>query len=253
VKVVILAGGLGTRIAEYTEMIPKPMVPVGGRPIIWHIMNHYARYGFNDFCLALGFKAEAIKEYFLNYRVLGSNFTVDLATGALSQIESPSVDWRVSLVDTGLATLTGGRVKRMAKYLDGKPFMLTYGDGVADIDLNALLDYHRTQKKMVTVTAVHPAARFGELSLTDGLVTEFREKPQVQGGWINGGFFVCEPEFLDLIERDDTVLEREPLERVAEMGQLAAYRHEGFWQCMDTKRDRDVLDEMYLSGNAPWK
>jgi glucose-1-phosphate cytidylyltransferase len=253
VKVVILAGGLGTRIAEYTEMIPKPMVPVGGRPIIWHIMNHYARYGFNDFCLALGFKAEAIKEYFLNYRVLGSNFTVDLATGALSQIESPSVDWRVSLVDTGLVTLTGGRVKRMAKYLDGKPFMLTYGDGIADIDLNALVDYHRAQKKMVTVTAVHPAARFGELSMTDGLVTEFREKPQVQGGWINGGFFVCEPEFLDLIESDDTVLEREPLERVAAMGQLAAYRHEGFWQCMDTKRDRDVLDEMYLSGNAPWK
>jgi glucose-1-phosphate cytidylyltransferase len=253
VKVVILAGGLGTRIAEYTDMIPKPMVPVGGRPIVWHIMNHYARYGFKDFCLALGFKAEAIKEYFLNYRVLGSNFTVDLASGSLSDIESPSVDWRVSLVDTGLATLTGGRVKRMARYLDRKPFMLTYGDGVADIDLRGLLDYHRAQQKMVTVTAVHPAARFGELSLTDGLVTEFREKPQVQGGWINGGFFVCEPEFLDLIEGDDTVLEREPLERLAAMGQLAAYRHEGFWQCMDTKRDRDVLDEMYMSGNAPWK
>ncbi len=252
-KVVILAGGLGTRIAEYTDMIPKPMVPVGGRPIVWHIMNHYARYGFKDFCLALGFKAEAIKEYFLNYRVLGSNFTVDLASGSLSDIESPSVDWRVSLVDTGLATLTGGRVKRMARYLDRKPFMLTYGDGVADIDLRGLLDYHRAQQKMVTVTAVHPAARFGELSLTDGLVTEFREKPQVQGGWINGGFFVCEPEFLDLIEGDDTVLEREPLERLAAMGQLAAYRHEGFWQCMDTKRDRDVLDEMYMSGNAPWK
>lgn len=251
-KVVILAGGLGTRIAEYTDMIPKPMVPVGGRPILWHIMNRYAKYGFKDFSLALGFKAEAIKEYFLNYRVLGSNFTVDLASGSLSQIESPSVDWRVTLVDTGLATLTGGRVKRMARYLDGKPFMLTYGDGVADIDLRALLDYHREQKKMVTVTAVHPAARFGELSLADGLVTEFQEKPQVQNGWINGGFFVCEPEFLDFIEGDETVLEREPLERVAAMGQLAAYRHEGFWQCMDTKRDRDVLDQLYQSGNAPW-
>jgi glucose-1-phosphate cytidylyltransferase len=234
-------------------MIPKPMVPVGGRPIVWHIMNHYARYGFKDFCLALGFKAEAIKEYFLNYRVLGSNFTVDLASGSLSDIESPLVDWRVSLVDTGLATLTGGRVKRMTRYLDGKPFMLTYGDGVADINLCALLEYHRAQKKMVTVTAVHPAARFGELSLTDGLVTEFREKPQVQGGWINGGFFVCEPEFIDLIGGDDTVLEREPLERLAAMGQLAAYRHDGFWQCMDTKRDRDLLDEMYVSGSAPWK
>lgn len=252
-KVVILAGGLGTRIAEYTEMIPKPMVPVGGQPILWHIMNRYAKYGFKDFCLALGFKAEAIKEYFLNYRVLRSNFTVDLATGALSQIESPSVDWRVSLVDTGLATLTGGRVKRMAKYLDGKPFMLTYGDGVADIDLSALLDYHRTQKKMVTVTAVHPAARFGELSVTNGRVTEFREKPQIQNGWINGGFFVCEPEFLDFIEGDDSILEREPLERVAAMGELAAYCHDGFWQCMDTKRDRDVLDDMYRRGNAPWK
>lgn len=251
-KVVILAGGLGTRIAEYTEMIPKPMVPVGGRPILWHIMNRYASYGHKDFCLALGFKAEAIKEYFLNYRVLGSNFTVDLASGSLSRIESPSVDWRVSLVDTGLATMTGGRVKRMARYLDGEPFMLTYGDGVADVDLRALLDYHRAQKKMVTVTAVHPAARFGELSLSDGLVTEFREKPQVQNGWINGGFFVCEPEFLDFIDGDETVLEREPLERVAAMGQLAAYRHDGFWQCMDTKRDRDVLDQLYQSGKAPW-
>jgi glucose-1-phosphate cytidylyltransferase len=163
------------------------------------------------------------------------------------------MDWRVSLVDTGLATLTGGRVKRMARYLDGKPFMLTYGDGVADVDLCALLEYHRAQKKMVTVTAVHPAARFGELSIENGLVTEFREKPQVQDGWINGGFFVCEPEFIELIEGDDTVLEREPLERLASIGQLAAYRHNGFWQCMDTKRDRDLLDEMYVSGSAPWK
>jgi glucose-1-phosphate cytidylyltransferase len=253
VKVVILAGGLGTRLAEYTEMIPKPMVPVGGHPILWHIMNRYARYGHKDFYLALGFKAEVIKEYFLNYRVLGSNFTVDLATGALSQIESPLVDWRVSLIDTGLATLTGGRVKRLANYLNGEPFMLTYGDGVADIDLHALLDYHRAQKKMVTVTAVHPSARFGELSLSNGFVTEFREKPQVHNGWINGGFFICEPEFLDFIDGDETILEREPLERVAAMGELAAYCHEGFWQCMDTKRDRDVLDEMYKSGNAPWK
>ncbi len=252
-KVVILAGGLGTRLAEYTEMIPKPMVPVGGHPILWHIMNRYARYGHKDFYLALGFKAEVIKEYFLNYRVLGSNFTVDLATGALSQIESPLVDWRVSLIDTGLATLTGGRVKRLANYLNGEPFMLTYGDGVADIDLHALLDYHRAQKKMVTVTAVHPSARFGELSLSNGFVTEFREKPQVHNGWINGGFFICEPEFLDFIDGDETILEREPLERVAAMGELAAYCHEGFWQCMDTKRDRDVLDEMYKSGNAPWK
>jgi glucose-1-phosphate cytidylyltransferase len=251
-KVIILAGGFGTRIADAAEMIPKPMVPIGGRPILWHIMNRYAKFGFKDFYLALGYKAEIIKEYFLNYRLLGSNFTVDLANGALTPIDSPSVDWRVTLVDTGLATMTGGRLRRMASYIAGEPFMLTYGDGLADIDLKALLAQHRKQGKEVTVTAVRPVARFGELSLSGTLVSEFREKPQVNAGWINGGFFVCENRFLDRIANDETMLEQEPLEGAAKQGQLNAYCHDGFWQCMDTKRDKDLLEQIWVEGRAPW-
>ena len=251
-KVVILAGGFGTRIAEYADTIPKPMVPIGGRPILWHIMNRYAKFGFKDFYIALGFKAEVIKEFFLNYRVLGSNFTVDLATGIVTPIDAPPVDWRVTLVDTGQTTMTGGRVRRMAPHLGGEPFMLTYGDGVADIDLRELLNHHRTHGKLVTVTAVRPVARFGELSLSGATVTDFREKPQMNAGWINGGFFVCQPEFLDHIGGDATVLEKEPLEDVAAMGQLGAYCHQGFWQCMDTKRDKDLLEEIWAEGRAPW-
>lgn len=251
-KVVILAGGFGTRIAEYTDTVPKPMVPIGGRPILWHIMNRYAKFGFKDFYLALGFKAEVIKEYFLNYRALSSDFTVDLGTGAVTTIDSPCVDWRVTLVETGLGTMTGGRVRRMAPFLQGEPFMLTYGDGVADIDLHALLAHHRAQGKLVTVTAVRPVARFGELSIAGASVTDFREKPQVNSGWINGGFFVCEPQFLDMIADDETVLEKEPLERAAALGQLSAYCHEGFWQCMDTKRDKDLLEQMWVKGAALW-
>ena len=217
------------------------MVPIGGRPILWHVMERYAKFGFKDFYLALGFKAEVIKEYFLNYRLLGSNFTVDLASGALTPIDSPSVDWRVTLVDTGLATMTGGRVRRMAPYLGNEPFMLTYGDGLADIDIRSLVDHHRASGKSVTVTAVRPVARFGELSLAGTSVTEFREKPQVNSGWINGGYFVCQPEIMNYIQGDDTVLEQEPLETSRSRRPAWPDCHQGFWQCMDTKRDKDFL------------
>lgn len=252
-KVVILAGGFGTRLAEYTEVIPKPMVPVGGRPILWHIMRRYAKYGHRDFFVALGYKAEVIKEYFLHYRSLNADFTVDLATGAVEPHAVDEIDWRVTLVHTGSQTMTGGRVKRLQPFIGDGPFLLTYGDGVADIDIAHLLAFHKQHGKMVTVTAVHPGARFGELLIDGDQVSSFQEKPQVGQGWINGGYFVVEPEFFDLIEGDQTVLEQEPLERAAELGELMAYRHHGFWQCMDTKRDRDVLEEMWQSGNALWR
>ena len=252
-KVVLLAGGLGTRLAEFTDMVPKPMVPVGGHPILWHLMNIYAHYGHVDFHLALGYKAQVVKEYFLNYHALNSDFTVNLANGAVTNHASQPVDWRVTLVDTGLNSMTGGRVRRMRGYIGNETFMLTYGDGLANIDIDALLRFHRDHGKMVTVTAVHPGARFGELDLSDGAVTSFKEKPQMGHGWINGGFFVIEPAFLDLIAADDTVLEKEPLERAAAMGELMAYKHEGFWQCMDTVRDRNVLEDMWAKSEAPWK
>lgn len=252
-KVVLLAGGFGTRLSEYTESIPKPMVTVGGRPILWHIMRTYAHFGHKDFYLALGYKAELIKEYFLHYRSLNADFTVDLATGSVVSHQTDETDWRVTLVHTGLESMTGGRVKRLKSFIGNEPFMLTYGDGVANIDIDALLKFHRSHGKMVTVTAVHPGARFGELGIESGQVNSFQEKPQMGQGWINGGYFVIEPEFFDLISGDATILEREPLEQVARLGQLMAYQHEGFWQCMDTKRDRDLLDEMWQAGEAPWK
>jgi glucose-1-phosphate cytidylyltransferase len=252
-KVVILAGGFGTRLAEMTEAIPKPMVPVGGYPILWHIMNIYAAAGHSDFVIALGYKASLIKEYFLHYYSLNSDFTVDLASGDHVYHSAPKLDWRVTLVDTGLDTMTGGRVRRLREHIGNEPFFLTYGDGVSDINLNALIKFHRTHGKIATVTAVHPAARFGELALDGDAVLSFKEKPQIGQGWINGGFFVLQPEFLDLIDNDSSVLEREPLERVAESGQLVAYRHEGFWQCMDTVRDRSYLEELWSTGRAPWK
>lgn len=252
-KVVLLAGGFGTRLSEYTETIPKPMVTVGGRPILWHIMRTYARFGHKDFYLALGYKAELIKEYFLHYRSLNADFTVDLATGAVSPHQTDDADWRVTLVHTGLESMTGGRVKRLQSFIGNEPFMLTYGDGVADIDLTALLKFHHSHGKMVTVTAVHPGARFGELMIESDQVRSFQEKPQMGQGWINGGYFVIQPEFFDLIAGDTTILEREPLEQVARMGELMAYRHEGFWQCMDTKRDRDALEELWQTGKAVWE
>jgi len=252
-KAILLAGGFGTRLSEYTEAIPKPMVTVGGRPILWHIMRTYAHFGHKDFYVALGYKAELIKEYFLHYRSLNADFTVDLATGAVSPHQTDDADWRVTLVHTGLESMTGGRVKRMQSFIGNEPFMLTYGDGVADIDINALLKFHRSHGKMVTVTAVHPGARFGELLIEDEKVASFQEKPQMGQGWINGGYFVIQPEFFDLIAGDATILERQPLEQAARMGELMAYRHDGFWHCMDTKRDRDVLEELWQSGDAVWR
>jgi len=253
VKVAILAGGFGTRLAEYTEAIPKPMVPIGGHPILWHIMQRYAAFGHKDFVLALGYKASVVKEYFLNHRALNSDFTVHLGTGKIDTLQSADLDWSVTLADTGERSMTGGRLKRLRRYLSDGTFMLTYGDGVASIDIARLLEFHRSHKKLVTVTAVHPVARFGELTLTGDRVTAFREKPQVVEGWINGGFFVCEPEFLEFIAGDDTVLEAGPLERASAAGELMAYRHDGFWQCVDTKRDRDYLDELWRRDDVPWR
>jgi glucose-1-phosphate cytidylyltransferase len=252
-KVVLLAGGLGTRLSEYTETIPKPMVTVGGKPILWHIMRTYAHFGHKDFYLALGYKAEYIKEYFLNYRSLNSDFTVDLASGTVSPHQIDTTDWRVTLVQTGHDSMTGGRIKRLQSLVGNVPFMLTYGDGVADIDLDKLLAFHREHGKMVTVTAVHPGARFGEIVIESDQVRSFQEKPQMGQGWINGGYFVIQPEFFDLIEGDSTILEREPLEEAARMGELMAYRHIGYWQCMDTKRDRDALEELWKLDCARWK
>jgi len=251
-KVIILAGGFGTRLSEYTESIPKPMVTIGGKPILWHIMNTYAHFGHKDFHLALGYKAEVIKEYFLNYSNLNSDFSVNLSSGKLTSHNSVVLDWNVNLVDTGLNSMTGGRVKRMQNYIGNETFLLTYGDGVADIDISALVNFHKSHGKMVTISAVHPAARFGELQIRDGLVKSFKEKPQTDQGWINGGYFVIEPEFFNFIDGDDCVLEKAPLEKAAELGELMAFQHSGFWQCMDTKRDRDFLDELCLTFKAPW-
>jgi len=252
-KVIILAGGFGTRLSEYTETIPKPMVSVGGRPILWHIMQSYAHFGHKDFYLALGYKASLIKEYFINYRSLNSDFTVDLSSGSVKAHKEDKTDWLVTLVDTGLESMTGGRVKRIKPFIGNETVMLTYGDGVADIDLNALLEFHKSHGKMVTVSAVHPGARFGELEIDNKIVTNFQEKPQTAQGWVNGGYFIIEPQFFDLIDGDSTILEQEPLKKVAEMGELMAYHHEGYWQCMDTKRDRDHLEELWNTGNAPWR
>jgi len=252
-KVIILAGGFGTRLSEYTESTPKPMVTVGGKPILWHIMNTYAKFDHKNFYVALGYKADVIKEYFLNYRALNSDFTVNLSNGSIVEHQQDAVDWKVSLVDTGLNSMTGGRVKRMQNFIGNEPFLLTYGDGVADIDIDSLVKFHKSHGKMVTVSAVHPGARFGELDIDSSVVTSFKEKPQVTQGWINGGYFVIEPEFFNLIEGDNTILEKEPLEKVAQMGELMSYQHDGFWQCMDTKRDRDSLEDLWKAGSAPWK
>ena len=252
-KVIILAGGFGTRLSEYTDSIPKPMVTIGGKPILWHIMDTYAKFNHKDFYIALGYKSEVIKEYFLNYRTLNSDFTVDLSNGNILEHQQDPVDWKVTLVDTGLNSMTGGRVKRMRDFIGNEPFLLTYGDGVANIDLDALVKYHKSHGKMVTVSAVHPGARFGELDINNNIVTSFKEKPQITQGWINGGYFVMEPSFFDLIEGDSTILEKEPLEKAAQLGELMSYAHDGFWQCVDTKRDRDSLEEMCQAGNAPWK
>lgn len=254
-KVVILAGGFGTRLSEYTDVIPKPMVTIGGLPILWHIMKSYAYYGHSDFLLALGYKSEVIKDYFLRYNALNANFRVNLATGKVSPHEdSVGVNWDVTLVNTGLDAMTGGRLKRLKQHIGNETFLMTYGDGLSDVDINSLIDFHKSHGKLVTVTAVHPAARFGEIDVDDsGQVKSFLEKPQTKTGWINGGFFVIEPGFLDFIDGDDMVLEREPLERAARLGQLMAFKHEGSWQCVDTKRDKDMLEKLWDEGEFFWQ
>lgn len=252
-KVVILAGGLGSRLAEETEVKPKPMVEIGGRPILWHIMKHYAHYGFKEFVIALGYKGEIIKDYFVNYHKLSHNLTISLAGGEVTVHEGGTEDWIVHLLDTGLHTQTGGRVKRAAQFIGNETFMLTYGDGVCNLDLHDLLNFHRSHGKLATVTAVRPPSRFGGIAFNGNLVAHFEEKPQIGEGWINGGFFVMEPGVSNYIDGDEAAWEREPMERLAADGQLVAYRHKGFWQCMDTMRDIRLLEKLWERGKAPWK
>ncbi len=252
-KAVILAGGVGTRLSEETQLRPKPMVEIGGKPILWHIMKYYAHSGFTDFLIALGYKSEYIKRYMIDYCSLTSDLTVTLKDGGVVRHDGARDDWSVSLVETGIKTQTGGRIKRLSPLLADGTFMLTWGDGVSNIDLHALLAFHRSHGRLVTITAVRPPARFGHLELRGDEVSEFSEKPQTGEGWINGAFFVVEPEALEYIDGDDTHWEREPLERLAKEGQLMAYRHYSFWQCMDTLRDRKLLDQLWASGQAPWK
>lgn len=251
-KVVILAGGYGSRLSEYTENIPKPMVNVGDKPILWHIMNTYAKFGLKDFYIALGYKSEIIKNYFYNYKTINSDFTIDLSDGKVTY-DHDIVDWRVNLIDTGLNSMTGGRVKHMQNHIGKETFLLTYGDAVADINIDDLIKFHKNHKKMVTVTAVRPNARFGELEINNDVVTSFREKPQITEGWISGGYFVVEPELFNFIKDLDSVLEKSPLETISKMGELRAFKHEGFWQCMDTKRDKELLDKLWKANKAPWK
>ncbi|MHC5025014.1 MAG: glucose-1-phosphate cytidylyltransferase [Planctomycetota bacterium] len=252
-KVALLAGGVGTRLAEETEIRPKPMVEIGGRPILWHIMMHYARYGFGDFVIALGYKGEFIKKYFVDFSSFHSNITVNTLNADVHRHEGDRPDWRIDLIDTGLETLTGGRIKRLAPYLGNETFMLTWGDGVSNVNLDELLEFHRSHGRLVTVTAVHPPARFGHLMFDGDRIVEFNEKPQTAEGWINGAFFVIEPGVFDYIDGDETQWEREPMERLAKDGELVAFRHRGFWQCMDTLRDKRLLQDLWESGQAPWK
>jgi glucose-1-phosphate cytidylyltransferase len=252
-KVVILAGGLGTRLSEETDLKPKPMVEIGGRPIIWHIMKHYAQNGFNEFFIAVGYRGELIKRFFIDYYSLNGSMTIDLASGIVNTHDRECEDWIVHLKNTGMQVNTGGRIKRLESHLRGDTFMLTYGDGVCDVDLRALLRFHRAHGRIATVTAVRPPSRFGGLIFDGDRVAEFTEKPQIGEGWINGGFFVFEPRLFDYLENDDTSLESDALERLASERQLAAYRHEGFWQCMDTLRDKRLLESLWHEQRAPWK
>jgi len=252
-KVGILAGGLGTRLAEETVIKPKPMVEIGGKPILWHVMKHYARYGYSDFAIALGYKGEYIKSWMKDFSSLHGSMTVKTRTGDITLHDNNSEDWSVDLVDTGDNTNTGGRIKRLKPWMGKGTFMLTWGDGVSDVDLDALLAYHRSHGKLATLTTVRPPARFGHIEFEGDQVTTFTEKPQTAEGWINGAFFVLEPEIFDYIEGDDTQWEKEPLERLAADGQLMAYRHTSFWQCMDTIRDKLLLEKLWQEGDAPWK
>ncbi len=252
-KVAILAGGYGTRLAEETEIRPKPMVEIGGMPILWHIMRHYDYYGHKHFLIALGYKGDYIKRYMRDYYSLQGNLTVNLKNGEIEIKGGYSPDWIVDLIDTGIPTQTGGRIKRLAPHIGNETFMLTWGDGVADVNLDALLAFHRSHGKLCTMTAVRPPARYGHLVFDGDRIAEFTEKPNIGEGWINGAFFVVEPEVFDYIDGDTTVWEHEPLERLAAEGELMAYRHTDFWQCMDTLREKHILQQFWESGNAPWK
>jgi len=253
-KVVILAGGKGTRLAEETVTRPKPMIEIGEKPILWHIMKSYSHHGFNDFVICLGYKGYLIKEYFSNYFLHNCDVTFDMTTNQMSVHQNVTEPWRVTLIDTGPDTMTGGRIRRVSEYLGGETFMLTYGDGVADVDLRALAELHKSHGKQATVTAVQPLGRFGAMAVTEeGDVSAFQEKPVGDGSWVNGGFFVLEPAVLEHLDADENVWEREPLERIAANGELVAYRHEGFWQPMDTLRDKQYLEGLWESGQAPWK
>ena len=255
-KTVILAGGVGSRLSEETEIRPKPMVEIGHRPILWHIMKLYAHYGFKDFAIALGYKGEQIKQYMTDYARLAANLTVDLGSGKVEGLHTRDQeieDWRVALIDTGRHTETGGRLLRIAPYLDEDRFMMTFGDGVSNVELDKLVEFHRSHGKLATLTAVRPPARFGHVELEGDQVAEFSEKPQTGDGWINGGFFVLERSVLDYIDGEETHFQREPLERLARDGQLMAYRHTSFWQCMDTLRDKLLLQQLWESDEAPWR
>lgn len=254
-KVVLLAGGFGTRISEESHLKPKPMIEIGGRPILWHIMKIYSHYGFNDFVICLGYKGYFIKEYFAHYFLHESDVTFDFRNDSQRIVHHHTAEpWRVTLVDTGIETMTGGRVKRVREYLDNETFMLTYGDGVGDVNIPELLAFHKSHGKMATLTSTQPSGKFGALDITDGSrINSFQEKPKGDGSWINAGYFVMEPAVLDLIEADDTVLEKEPLETLARNRELMAYKHTSFWQPMDTLRDKSHLEELWKGGNAPWK
>lgn len=252
-KVVILAGGLGTRLTEETVVKPKPMVEIGGYPVLWHIMKHYSHYGFKEFVIALGYRGDVIKRFFLDYYNLSGNMTVDLSRGKVEASGQEYEDWVVHLVDTGPETQTGGRIKRLEPFLKGESFMVTYGDGVCDLDLRELLKFHQAHGRIATVTAVRPPARFGGLVFDGDMVTEFTEKPQIGEGWINGGFMVFEPALFECLDNDQTVLESGALERLADDRQLAAFRHDRFWQCMDTLRDKHLLETLWQESHAPWK
>jgi len=253
-KVVILAGGLGSRLSEETASRPKPMVEIGGKPILWHIMNIYDAYRIQEFIIALGYKQEVVKEYFLNFYALNNDISIDLATGKTKFHNGKHPDWKVHLVDTGLHTQTGGRVGRLRKWFDkDETFMLTYGDGVADLDITALLDFHKSHGKLATVTTVRSPARFGRIGFSGDQVIDFYEKPENSEGWINGGYFVLNAKALDYIDGDDTIWEHGPVQRLSQDGQLMGYRHNGFWSCMDTLKEKNILEQMWASGNAPWK
>lgn len=253
-KVVILAGGLGTRLAEETDIIPKPMVEIGGMPILWHIMKIYSAYGFNDFIICLGYKGIVIKEYFANYFLHKSDVTINLKENSVKVHNSNAEPWIITLVDTGINSMTGGRIKRVQNHIGNENFMLTYGDGVSDVDIEKLLKFHNAHNKLCTVTTIQPSGKFGALDIgIDNQVSSFFEKPKGDGSWINGGFFVCNPKVFDFIESDQTIFEREPMESLARQGQMMAFKHNGFWRPMDTLKDKNDLNELWQQNKAPWK